>query len=715
MEEIQNLKIKYRNKKEGESIGQDFLRPCLKNFTSWRRCTLGFSTNALKTWAGSFTHIIQDVEKIEILCDIGSVSDKTLLKTLEHCSTEKEKNKTLLIHNENILLTALGADTSIDNQEDFRNKYGWKLLHYLIASDKLIIRFAMNKISEEYSHLYHEKMGYFVFPNGARVAHEGSFNESEGGHKKNNESVQVFSSYREGDDERRTLTEADVDDDWKGNDSVKTYPLSKKTLEIIKKTAPKTKPIKLQEEEEEEKEISVSLGPPPVRGKKLRPYQENAIDKWFHLHNKTGILEHATGSGKTFTALNIIKKIHKQDNPLVIIGVPYRLLAFQWSDECKKFFTDNHIEFELVECWSDNKNWQQEAKALFNNKKRYTLDGKRLLSVLVVVNKTLQTTFTEFLDSQPFFDVNSTLFIGDECHNYGSILESSTLPDFSYKLGLSATPINDKSEIREEEEKMIDFFGEIIDTYTLKDALNDPDGPYLTPYNYIPILCDLSEDDFDEWHKLYKQSGGASDEDSSDDRRQKIFRKMNLVLSSMDSKIDALDKLLIKNYKDRKNSLIFCGEGQKTDYARNIARAGEKLKKNNWNYSQIVSKRDETLQSNAERKQIMLNFKNQMIDSIAAIKILDEGIDVPSIKTAYILASSRRRRQFVQRRGRVLRLSENKSLALIYDFIINPPESRKNETGIETLFNREIERMEEMGEDALNKSFVDKFIKNYKK
>ena len=129
MEEIQNLKIKYRNKKEGESIGQDFLRPCLKNFTSWRRCTLGFSTNALKTWAGSFTHIIQDVEKIEILCDIGSVSDKTLLKTLEHCSTEKEKNKTLLIHNENILLTALGADTSIDNQEDFRNKYGWKLLH----------------------------------------------------------------------------------------------------------------------------------------------------------------------------------------------------------------------------------------------------------------------------------------------------------------------------------------------------------------------------------------------------------------------------------------------------------------------------------------------------------------------------------------------------------------------------------------------------------
>ena len=715
MKEVQNLKIKYRNKKEGESIGQDFLRPCLKNFTSWRRCTLGFSTNALKTWAGSFIHIIQEVEKIEILCDIGSVSDKTLLKTLEHCSTEEEKNKTLLIHNENILLTALGADASIDNQEDFRNKYGWKLLHYLIASDKLIIRFAMNKISEEYSHLYHEKMGYFVFPNGARVAHEGSFNESESGHKNNNESVQVFSSYREGDDERRILTEKDVDDDWKGNDSVKTYPLSKKTLEIIKKTAPKTKPIKVQEEEEEEKDtISVSLGPPPFRGKKLRLYQENAIDKWFFKCGKKGILEHATGSGKTFTALHIIKKMFEDTNPIVVIGVPYKLLAHQWSNECTKFFDEFGISYNIIECWSENKSWRLDFEQQLLKRKYEKSQNEKSLSIFVVVNKTLNYAFKEKINLHEEFDLGEALFIGDECHNYSSSLPSSNLPEFAFRLGLSATPVNDEDSLREGDELMLDYFGGSIDTYTLKNALEDPEGPFLVKYDYFPILCDMSEKDFDQWHKLYKKSGWGNEDATNDKARQAIFRKMNSILSSLDSKYSKLKELTSANYKKRQHSLIFCGEGSGEGKEKNIDLANNILNKNNWVYSSIISAEKQTQE---DRINIIQNFVNKKIDSICAIKILDEGIDVPAIQTAYILASSKSRRQFVQRRGRVLRLSKetNKKKAEIYDFIVNPPLSRLTETGIQKIFENEIIRMEEMGMDAENKDDVKKFIKNYKK
>ena len=112
---------------------------------------------------------------------------------------------------------------------------------------------------------------------------------------------------------------------------------------------------------------------------------------------------------------------------------------------------------------------------------------------------------------------------------------------------------------------MMEYFGEVQDIYTLSDALNDPDpeGPFLTPYKYIPILCDLSEEDFDQWHEDYKKSGWGAEDSTNDKNRQAIFRRMNLVLSSMDSKIEELKKLTKKNFSERQNSLVFLEREQK--------------------------------------------------------------------------------------------------------------------------------------------------------
>ena len=261
---------------------------------------------------------------------------------------------------------------------------------------------------------------------------------------------------------------------------------------------------------------------------------------------------------------------------------------------------------------------------------------------------------------------------------------------------------------------MLDYFGGVIDTYTIGDALKDPEGPYLTPYEYFPILCDLSEEDFDKWHEDYKKSGWGSEDSTNDKKRQAIFRRMNLVLSSMDSKIKNLEKLCKENYSERKYSLVFSGEGTKEGYERNISRAGKILKSQNWSFSSIVSENNEISQNQKQRIDIIKNFKEANIDAISAIKILDEGIDVPSIRTAYILASSNNRRQFVQRRGRVLRLSDNKSRAKIYDFVINPPKSRRGETGIDKIYENELKRIEELSEDALNRKDIEEFIKSYK-
>ena len=112
---------------------------------------------------------------------------------LEHCSTEAGKIEALRRYQENIIITAFGADKSGGKSEDFKKKYGWKLLHYLLAKGQLEIKFAINTISDgSFSNIYHEKAGYFEFPDGSLVGHEGSFNESDSGHRHNNESVSVL-------------------------------------------------------------------------------------------------------------------------------------------------------------------------------------------------------------------------------------------------------------------------------------------------------------------------------------------------------------------------------------------------------------------------------------------------------------------------------------------------------------------------------------------
>ena len=136
--------------------------------------------------------------------------------TLEHCSTEEGKIEALRKYQENIIITAFAADQSRGESQDFKQKYGWKLLHYLIAKGQLEIKFAINTISDGFiTNLYHEKAGYFEFPDGSKVGHEGSFNESDSGHRYNNESVSVYSSFRENDSERLNELIKDVDEDWK--------------------------------------------------------------------------------------------------------------------------------------------------------------------------------------------------------------------------------------------------------------------------------------------------------------------------------------------------------------------------------------------------------------------------------------------------------------------------------------------------------------------
>lgn len=706
MDDIHNLKTRYRNTRDSGNIRNNFLRPCLKHFKSWKRCTFNFNSSALKSWAGSFVHIINDDVKIEILCDIGTVKDdRDLMLSLEHCQNQKEKEETIRRHKEKILLAAFGADSSLDNQDGFRNKYGWSLLHYMLATEKLVVKFAVNTISNDYTNIYHEKCGYFTFEDGTVIAHYGTFNESVSAHIGNNDSVMVFSSKRPIDDSRREEVINDVDDDFRGTDSVTVLELSKETLEKIKENAPSRPPKREDFPIDDEPDGDIE---PEDEGDKLWEHQSRAIDQWFG-NNGRGIIAHATGTGKTFTSIKLIEKLIDDKSCSIIIGVPYVFLADQWSTNLNENFKniETHEFNGVIECYDNLKQWRTKASDEIFQFKNSQNNSKKHLSIYLTVNKTLISNEFQSLFSSGKLDLDKTLFIGDECHHYTSKINFSALLQTKYRLGLSATPFIRKNEKSESEEKMNQYFDGIIDEYEIVKALKDG---RLSEFEYLPQLCNLNNEEFQQWGSVIRHykidekinSEGFLDEDS------KEFKEISKVISACEEKFKKFHSLL-EEIGDLEKAIIFCGERKLKNGEREIDSVSEILTDKDIVHSNItheVNRRD--------REDAIHLFKRGDIKNLNAIRVLDEGIDIPSIEIAILLASSANRRQFVQRRGRVLRkIKGEKKVAKLYDFIILPP-PYNGESG-RNLVEKELERMQEMSSGALNEEEVFSLIKNIRK
>ena len=125
-----------------------------------------------------------------------------------------------------------------------------------------------------------------------------------------------------------------------------------------------------------------------------------------------------------------------------------------------------------------------------------------------------------------------------------------------------------------------------------------------------------------------------------------------------------------------------------------------------------------------ERKIIKENFEKGYLQGIVAIKCLDEGVNIPNIKTVFILASTTNPKEYIQRRGRVLRKTKDidKEFAEIYDFITLPRELdsvqylTKEQLKLElSLVKKEILRMEEFSRLAINSIVTQEIIWNIKK
>ena len=385
-------------------------------------------------------------------------------------------------------------------------------------------------------------------------------------------------------------------------------------------------------------------------------HQGEAVRAWEAL-GRRGILEMATGSGKTITSMIGAARLQEEvGNLLVVVSAPYRPLIAQWCDEIREF-TVHPINL------SDAGGPEARNREIRQAGRRLRM-GHSQAEVLVVSNDTLCT--------EPFIQTLTgikahKLLIADECHNLGAATFSANPPDiFDYRLGLSATPVRQYDE--EGTEALIDYFGDICFSFTLEEAI----GKCLTEYDYHVHFVELTSDEMREWSDLTDQIASQAwklETGGSDPYLDNLLRQRRLVLETADGKIDVLSGLLdSQGPRELRYALIYATDKE----PEHLEEVNRLLERRSVLFHQLTQ---EETRSSKKTKSILSAFQDGMTQVLTAKRVLDEGVNIPQIKLAYILANTTVRRQWVQRRGRLLRKcgAIGKTHAVIHDFVVLPP------------------------------------------
>ena len=577
---------------------------------------------------------------------------------------------------EECLNEVIPSPTAID-----QNQSQWECLAWMISTGILDIKIALARTLKN-SGIYHEKLGIFSDNLSNHVAFSGSANETAGGLVSNFETVDVFTSWR---DSSRTARKIENFERLWTNETKKVeilnFPEACKS-KILKHT-PATAP---QPEYLPPKQALDRFTLPTA--KPLREYQKDAIRNWINARGR-GVLQMATGAGKTITGLAAAHVMHQSGNlDLLLVVCPYKHLVTQWASECQSFGLSPILCFKSKDYWMP----------LLNTALTSMEDTVKAPTTVIV---TTSTFTSEAFQSRFKHFPQKTMILADEVHNMGAGAIRKCLPEsIPLRLGLSATPERWFDE--EGTEALYAYFGNVLEPiFSLKDAL---DCKALCQYYYFPILIALNEEEAREYLKLSKriaQLAGSSGEIEGNSQIEHLLIKRARLIATAEGKETALREI-IENDPDFKHCLFYCGdgtvEGDNGEMQRHVDSVIQIL---SGEFKARVAKFTSE-NSMEEREQLLKSFAKEDLQGLVAIRCLDEGVDVPSTRTAVILASSTNPRQFIQRRGRILRQSEGKKHAIIYDMIVYPPQSDTLTETERSLVRKELVRHTEFARLAKN-------------
>jgi DNA phosphorothioation system restriction enzyme len=609
---------------------------------------------------------------------------------------------------EEVIEQALVRELSDTNVWDRLTKERLSCLAWLIEHRRLEIKIAIVEDSTGIG-VYHEKIGVFHDVSEAYVAFTGSANESSSGLVSNFESIQVFRSWMPHDLERATLVRHDFEDLW--NDltpGLKLYRFPdaarRQLLKLRSVALPTVEPSDPSDVLPEAEPNSLSLPtlglpqlPPNLV---IREYQKLAVRKWFE-NNGRGIFQMATGTGKTVTALALVTQLYKglaaQERALtVVILCPYKHLVTQWASECSNF------GIHPIQCMESKVLWHNSLVNLLAAQKSGVL---AFLTVLATNSTFASNAFQDIISSIS----HDLIVIADEVHNLGADELRSSLPENAqYRLGLSATPERWFDEVGTE--ALYDYFGEPVFELSLKEAIK---LNALTPYRYFVHIVQMDDDEAELYFDITKRIGvltASGSQKLTDDSLgasqalKLLLLKRARLIASARHKLTVL-RNVVEPLKTTTHNLFYCGDGvvESTDRETQRQLDAVTLLLGRDIGMAIDSYTSET--SLEKRTDLRRRFSDGKLNGLTAIRCLDEGVDIPETRRAFILASSTNPRQFIQRRGRVLRNAPGKTEAEIHDFIV-VPQSQSNEPAVfnveRSLFRRELARIVEFAQLAIN-------------
>lgn len=420
-----------------------------------------------------------------------------------------------------------------------------------------------------------------------------------------------------------------------------------------------------------------------------RDYQRQAFVNWKNNRQK-GLFAMATGTGKTLTSLNCLLKIYEVYGFYkAVILVPTITLLEQWEHECKKF----HFAC-IVKISSKNKMWRQEIDSLIM-KESLNLSGIEPSYIII-------STYASFARENVFNNLmgfpqkalRQILFIADEAHNMGACRILDRLDGIKYirRIGLSATPERQFDE--KGNKALMQFFGCNDDNYTFEFGMREAiEKGYLCRYDYYPHLVHLNNDEFNEYIQISRQLCKFYNSDvdgfpTSDDILMRLLLKRKRIIHKAANKESVFSSIMAQRYKEKgslKYSLVYVPEGNHPDsYDADRFTDFETLSDDKDadriinTYTEIVRDISPTTTVKKftsgikERNSVLDDFASGRLHVLTSMKCLDEGVDVPRSEFVVFCASTGNPRQFIQRRGRVLRTHPDKYKAEIHDLVVVP-------------------------------------------
>jgi superfamily II DNA or RNA helicase len=670
------LQDAYDTGNRAEKVVSEFYVPVLQEAILYRRLTGYFSSQVLALAARGIAGLIQNGGKMQMITSpVVSEQDFNAL------TNESSKDVQDFVDRQFELAMKDINDLASTIAYDHIRALGWMLREGLLE-----IRVLVPRSINSGAGIFHSKVGIIEDVRGNQISFSGSVNETAMGWSQNIEEFKVFKSWDDGSKKFFAHDVQTFEKYWSHatETGFEAVPLPQKSVERLISIAPA-----------EVAELNLTYRP-NVTSKKARPYQIEAIKAWEDA-NYVGILEMATGTGKTFTARQCVDKWKEsKENSIILVTAPTQTVASQWQEVLG--------DLQPITTFG-SKPWRESLRDASSKTKLGLIDHLVIIAIQnTACSDDFISAFSELLD---FTD--NHLIIADEMHGLGATVFRKALnPRIISRLGLTATPnrwFDDAGTAL-----LTEYFGGVVYSFGLQEALTQKDPETgltpLCPYNYFPRFIDLDEIEMDEYLDLTRQiiwqSNKSSDPDS-DERIRRLQDERASVLKKAHEKFNSLEEIL-NEVNDLNGCLIYCSDREQINEAIDIV-SQKKITYRTFTGDEGTSPKKE-YGGKSERDWILESFENGDIQALIAMKCLDEGVDIPSARLGIIMASTTNPREFIQRRGRLLRRAPGKDIAQIYDMIVAPifvsADNSEEMKSARRIMDKELKRADEFAQDAVN-------------